>query len=166
MNRKVKSGSLALKILGIVFSLIGAILLIVVAILLSTGVAKMTGYFIIIPFSVVGGTFFFIGIIFCIVTVRKEKIARRLMENGNYIMAQITEVVPNYNVTVNGRSPYVVYCQYQDITGTVHIFRSRDIFFDPETLFKSEHVRVYVDNDNFKKYYVDIDEILPNVVTH
>ena len=166
MNRKVKTGSTAVKIIGAVFTILGLVFLIVAAILLITGVAKTEGYFICIPFLAVGGIFFFVGICFLIWEIKNKKMVKRLIENGNYIWAQITEVAPNYNVTVNGRNPFVVYCQFQDMEGTVHIFKSRDIFFDPQTLLKSEQVRVYVDNDNFKKYYVDIDEILPNVVTH
>lgn len=166
MNHKVKTGSLATKILGSVFSILGFCFLSVVAILLLTGVAKKEGYFICIPFLAVGGTFFLIGICFLIWEIKNKKMVKRLIENGNFIWAQITEVAPNYNVTVNGRHPYIVYCQFQDVEGTVHIFKSRDINFDPQTLFKSEQVRVYVDNNNYKKYFVDIDEILPNVVTH
>ena len=37
-------------------------------------------------------------------------------------------------------------------------------FRDPELLGKK--VKVYVENDNFKHYYVDVDEILPKYVEH
>ena len=50
--------------------------------------------------------------------------------------------------------------------GTVHIFKSRYLYYNPESLLKNNAVRVYVDNNNYKKYYVDIDEVLPKVENH
>lgn len=56
-----------------------------------------------------------VGLIFLIVKIKKKLLCNRLLCSGNYIMAEISEVNVNYNVTVNGRSPYVVECRYQDI---------------------------------------------------
>ena len=56
--------------------------------------------------------------------------------------------------------------RYQDMYGNVHIFKSRDLYFDPTDLFKDQMVKVYVDGDNYKRYYVDIDEVLPNVIEY
>ena len=81
-------------------------------------------------------------------------------------MAEIAETKINYNVRINGKSPYVVECQYWDMAGNAHIFKSRCLYFNPEPLFKDRMVRVYVEGDNYKNYYVDIDEVLPRVIRH
>ena len=60
----------------------------------------------------------------------------------------------------------VVRCRYEDGSGVIHTFKSRGIFFNPEGLFKDQFIRVYVDRDDFRKYYVDIDSVLPEVRNH
>lgn len=81
-------------------------------------------------------------------------------------MAEITEITVNHTVKVNGRHPYIIKCIYQDMAGNIHIFKSRDLYFDPGTLLREQKVKVYVDGKDFKYYYVDIDEILPKVIQH
>lgn len=71
-----------------------------------------------------------------------------------------------YTVRVNGKNPYIIKCKYEAIDGTVHIFKSRNLFFNPESVLKGTRVKVYTDRINYKKYYVDIDEVLPNIKIH
>jgi len=113
-----------------------------------------------------GLLFFSLGLVFLITLGNQKKNARRLLENGNYVVAEIFDISQNYNVSVNNKHPFVVSCKYEAVDGTVHIFKSRYLYFNPEPLLKNNVVRVYVDNDNFKKYYVDIDEVLPTIVEH
>ena len=79
---------------------------------------------------------------------------------------EVVDIAANINVNVNGRYPYYIIVQYVDPHGVRHIFKSPSlrIFRDPELLGKK--VKVYVENDNFKHYYVDVDEILPKYVEH
>ena len=68
-----------------------------------------------------------------------------------------------------GRHPYILKCGYRDENGTLHVFSSRNIKKYPGDDLIGRQVRVYVDrNDynNFKYYYVDIDEVLGNVIEH
>lgn len=60
----------------------------------------------------------------------------------------------------------MVECRYQDMEGNVHIFTSRCLYFNPEPLLQSPMVKVDVEGDNYKHYYVDIAEILPKVIRH
>lgn len=48
--------------------------------------------------------------------------------------------------------------------GNIHIFRSRNLSFDPTPPLTDQMVRVYVEGENFKHYYMDIDSVLPEVM--
>ena len=165
MERKAKTGPSALLIVGSVFTIVGAAFLAIGVItyfaLKEDGIILFT-----LIFGGIGLLFFVLGLIFLIVVNRKMARNNKLLKEGNYVMAEIVEVSLNYNVTVNRRHPYIVRCRYQDMYGNVNIFKSRDLFFDPTDLLKDQMVKVYVDGENYKHYYVDIDEVLPNVIEY
>ena len=165
MERKAKIGFDGMLIVGIVFAIVGPIL---IAVGISVFLA-FPGEGNIICLSVYGSMgliFLAIGLVFLVIKIRRKQRCNRLLQSGSYIMAEIVETKINYNVRINGKSPYVVECQYWDMAGNVHIFKSRCLYFNPESLFKDRMVRVYVEGDNYKNYYVDIDEVLPRVIRH
>ena len=167
-EKKAKVGVNAMSIVGLVFTIIGAIFL-VLGIALGIGLRSelgMESFVFLFTFGGMGSLFFTLGLVFLITLGNQKKNAQRLLDNGNYVVAEIFDISQNYNVSVNGRHPFVVSCKYEAVDGTVHIFKSRYLYFNPEPLLKNNVVRVYVDNDNFKKYYVDIDEVLPTIVEH
>lgn len=167
-DRKAKVGVNAIFIVGLVFTIIGAIFL-VLGIILGIGLRRELGFesvAFLFSFGGMGLLFFTLGLVFIITLGNKKRTSQRLLDNGNYVVAEIFDISQNYNVSVNGRHPFVVSCKYEAMDGAVHIFKSRYLYFNPEPLLKNNVVRVYVDNDNFKKYYVDIDEVLPTVVEH
>ena len=167
-DRKAKVGVNGTSIVGLVFTIIGAIFL-VLGIALGIGLRSEMGiesFVFLFTFGGMGALFFTLGLVFLITLGNQKKNAQRLLDNGNYVVAEIFDISQNYNVSVNGRHPFVVSCTYEAVDGTVHIFKSRYLYFNPEPLLKNNVVRVYVDNDSFKKYYVDIDEVLPTIVEH
>ena len=167
-EKKVKVGLNATGIVGIVFTIIGVFFL-VLGIVMGIGLRSEMGFESIVflfSFGGIGLFFFVLGLTFLITLGNQKKTAQRLLENGNYVVAEIFDISQNYNVSVNNKHPFVVSCKYEAVDGTVHIFKSRYLYFNPEPLLKNNVVRVYVDNDNFKKYYVDIDEVLPTIVEH
>jgi len=167
-EKKVKVGLNAVGIVGIVFTIIGAFFL-VLGIVMGIGLRSEMGFESIVflfSFGGIGLFFFVLGLTFLITLGNQKKTAQRLLENGNYVVAEIFDISQNYNVSVGNKHPFVVSCKYEAVDGTVHIFKSRYLYFNPEPLLKNNVVRVYVDNDNFKKYYVDIDEVLPTIVEH
>lgn len=117
-------------------------------------------------FGGIGLLFLVIGLICLMMLVRQINRSNRLLREGNCIMAEVSEIRRNYNITLNGRYPYRVIGRYRDMYGNIHIFKSRNLFFNPDALLKDNMVKVYVDGDSFKYYYMDIDEILPKVVEH
>ena len=75
-------------------------------------------------------------------------------------MAEITGGMLNYNYRLNGRHPWKLECRYEDIfTGAVYLFSSENIWIDPQ-MYIGQQVAVYVDGENYKKYYVDVDSLL------
>ena len=167
-EKKAKVGMSATSIVGIVFTIIGVFFLIL-GIILGIGLRSeigMESFAFLFAFGGMGLLFFTLGLV-CLITLgNQKKNAQRLLDNGNYVVAEIFDISQNYNVSVANKHPFMVSCKYETVDGTVHIFKSRYLYFNPEPLLKNNVVRVYVDNDNFKKYYVDIDEVLLTIVEH
>lgn len=164
-KRKAKRGLTALLITSIVFIIIGTIYILVGSFV---GAQSVEGDPVIFKgvFCGLGAIFLIVGVICLGLEISKIIRCNRLINSGQYIIAEITEVAMNYAVSVNRRHPYVVRCRYQDMYGNIHTFRSRNLNFDPAPFFKDQVVKVYVEGENFKHYYVDIDGVLPEVIRH
>jgi len=79
-----------------------------------------------------------------------------LEKSGVEIHAVFQAVEQNTSLTVNGRNPYRIVCQWQHPqTRELHIFRSENLWFDPTDHVNQEKVPVLVDEGNFKKYWVN-----------
>lgn len=177
MEKKAKMGVSALTILTIVFMAIGGVFFPIGILMFVLGCKIDSGMFIMaIIFGGVGTLFLALGIMFLFMEMKKRKVYNRLLQEGYYILAEVVEIDRNLSVSYGntntvggGRHPYIIKCGYTDENGTMHIFSSRNITRYPGNDLIGRQVRVYVDrNDynNFKYYYVDIDEVLGNVVEH
>lgn len=157
-----------LLMMGIILTVIGIGYLITVIALFCNVKAAVGG---VVPllmsiFGILGVIFLLVGGICLTVEIKKRIRTTRMLNAGRYVTAEITDINICYSIGVNHRHPYVVVCSYQDMEGNVHLFKSRYLFFNPEPALKDRFVRVYVDEGNFDCYYVDIDEVLANVVVH
>ena len=164
MEKKARIGRSALLIIGIIYAALGGTFVV-----LGTALAALLrddGLMIGLIFGGIGGIFLILGIIFLAAEFCKKKRSDALLASGHYVLGEVVDIAANINVNVNGRYPYHIIVQYVDPHGVRHIFRSPSlrIFRDPELIGKK--VKVYVENDNFKHYYVDVDEILPKYVEH
>lgn len=168
MERKAKTGVSAWLIIGIVFTIVGTVFLAVLIGLFFClrKIDPMTFFVFLLVFGIMAPIFLVFGLICLIHEIGKKHRSNRLLNAGHYIMAEITEVTFNGAVRVNGGHPFIIKCIYQDMAGNIHIFKSRDLFFDPRPLLKDQQVKVYVDADNFNHYYVDVDSVLPQVINH
>lgn len=153
MERKAKIGFDGMLIVGIVFAIVGPILIAVGFPYFWRFPVKETLFLSV--YGSMGLIFLAIGLVFLVIKIRRKQRCNRLLQSGSYIMAEIVETKINYNVRINGKSPYVVECQYWDMAGNVHIFKSRCLYFNPESLFKDRMVRVYVEGDNYFKNQVN-----------
>lgn len=120
-----------------------------------------------------GGVLIFMGVIFfCIgfiplmVGAKKKSLKKRLMAEGRCIFAKVESVTMNTSLTVNGRHPYVVYCNHKDeYRDVVYRFKSGNIWENPEYCFEpGSDIRVYVNGDDYSKYYVDVESVMENKV--
>lgn len=171
MERKVKMGLSAMMIVAITFTIIG-IAFLPIGIIAGMGNMAMGGNLtvFVIVFAGVGTLFLGLGILFMILEIKKKNRCNRLLAEGYYILAEVMDVNKNFNIQYGKHGhPYIVRCGYADEHGTLHIFKSRNISQYPGNNLIGQQVRVYLDrNDynNYKNYYMDIDEILPKVVEH
>lgn len=119
-------------------------------------------------FGLTGGIALAVGIVLLVLCRRAGRTKRRLLERGESILAEIMDFPLDYSVMVNGWPTYRVECSYRDPrTGTVHVFQSDNLRFDPSRYVTQKTVRVYVDkNTGFQDYYVDVDAILPDIRRH
>ena len=171
MERKVKMGLSAMMIVAITFTILGATFL-PIGIIAGMGLMRIDGEFIVFVavFSGVGSIFLVLGIVFLILEMRKRNRCNHLLAEGYYVYAEVLDVNKNFNVQYGKHGhPYIVKCGYTDENGTLHVFKSRNIRQYPGNNLLGQQVRVYLDrNDynNYKNYYMDIDEILPRVIEH
>ena len=72
-------------------------------------------------------------------------------------------MVENGSITVNGRHPLRIVSQWYDpATHQVHLFYSRNLWFDPSEFVDMNVITVYVDPSNLSNYYMDTS-FLPKV---
>ncbi len=164
-NKKIKNGMNARLLVGIIFALIGAAFFAAGLILLFT-VTNETKMLFFLIFGGIGLVFLILGIFFLCLEGKKRNAQQKLLENGYYVEADFFDIDWDTTVNVNGRHPYFARFRYQDEYGNVHIFKSRNMFINPDTLMADRKVKVYVNGTDYKYYYVDIDEILPNIYEH
>lgn len=156
---------LAERILGIIFTILGAVFLAVALIVAVVVLPNVTGaegenlYILPIVFGSVGTPFLLVGIGFLIFVGAKDKKKKELMQNGIKVFAEVTGGSEVLNVEVNGRHPWKLECRYTDpYNGGVYLYSSRSVFMDPY-LYMGQQVAVYVDRNDPSKYYVDIQSL-------
>lgn len=89
---------------------------------------------------------------------RKAKLKQQLLQDGTHVWADVMDISQNYNVRVNGRSPFVLRCKYRHSDGRTYIFTSQSLRFNPESFLRDNKVKVWFDRNDIKKYYVDVDD--------
>jgi len=174
MERKVKMGMSAMMIVAVTFIAIGVIFLPVgigtfaMAWNMGGDIIAVSATFLV--FTILGAVFLIIGLVFLAVEMKKRRMCNRLLQEGYYITTEVVSVDRNWNVSYGKYGhPYVVRSKYDDGSGTVHIFKSRNISVYPGSNLEGQMVRVYLDrnaSDVYKHYYMDVDAILQKVIEH
>lgn len=110
-------------------------------------------------FLIIGGT----GIL---VKVNKKKLEKRLRENGELMYADYVETIINISYSVNGRHPYKIICEWTNpLDGEEYTFKSKNIWSNPEDIIEERNIKqfpIYIDKNNKKQYFVDIDSLTAN----
>lgn len=165
MEHKVTADKGAIFIMGIVYTLLGGIFVIMGAIF-AVAFYEQDAQMIGVIFAAIGSPFLILGIVFLVIQNRKKKTAQRLVDGGKYLWAEIVDLVPNFNVRINNRHAYIALARYVDGNGTVHLFKSHNLYRYPDQSFMYQQVKVYIEDNSLKKYYMDIEEILSKVQEH
>jgi len=104
-----------------------------------------------------GTIFFLIGAGVTLVPMLKKRQGEYLKEQGRAIETDFQSVRVNTAVFVNGRNPFRVLTQWKDPSSSqVRVFESNNIWYDPTNRIKNQRIRVFLDKNNPKKYYVDL----------
>ena len=100
---------------------------------------------------------------------------REAYENNRCIMADIVgihstvssqETSNNMFTGVHYREHYNVECRYMDTAGVTHIYYCPALYFDPTDLITAKQVPIYIDQNNEKNFFLDIDQAMTQVKVH
>lgn len=110
--------------------------------------------------AIVGGlgcVFFLIGFVMVALSIRKKRLVDYLKHHGTPVETSFQGVQRNGALQVNGQNPFVVLTQWQNPeTSKIHIFKSHNVWYDPTQYISDQPVKVLIDRNNPKKYYVDL----------
>lgn len=102
-----------------------------------------------------------IGLVMLLVSLRMAESRRSVLEKGNRVTARITGVEENRTITVNGRHPVRLVCEYTDPnTGETRVFRGRNIYRNPTFDLTREEVDVYLHPTRPGRYVVDEKSVM------
>ena len=165
MGKKAKIGVNPIAIIGAIFSGMG-LLFVILGTGLAIGLWEQGQSMIGVIFAIIGSPFLIIGVVFLLCTYKKLKRANAMLASGRYVWAQIVDLSPNLMVTINGRHPMELTAAYIDAKGLTHVFRasSGKLVWDSQLLQKQ--VKVYYEDETFRHYYVDLDDVLDKYIIH
>ena len=143
--------ALVFGILGVVYTIIGYVMLNVI-----TDTDP--------DLPIVGNVFFLLGIAFLIATAgvwyfigRKERQRRELLDYGIRVTATVTDVRRNYAIKVNHRCPWVAYAECtHPVTGQRVLLHSHNLWNC--TIATGQSVEIAFDQMNEKRFVFDIPE--------
>lgn len=116
-------------------------------------------------YMLIGGIFIIIGGSLLIVMIIKKKKRNQLMQQGDKLDGIITNVVMNTMVRVNGYHPYKAEVEViNHFDGQTYLYSSDNVTQDISYLI-GETVNVYVEHNNPKNYFVDLDELMNRHMT-
>lgn len=165
MEHRIKLGITPAGIVTIVFGILGVIYFFL-GIMLTQLPADAEDHSAGIAFTVLGGVLLAATLFLLVYTVFQRKRLQKIVNAGNYIWGEVIEIVPNYNVRVNNRNPFILMVRYQDRYGNIHIFRSGNLKNYPDHSVIGKQVKIYYEDESYKHYYIDLEGVLPKVIEH
>ncbi|HRK73829.1 MAG TPA: DUF3592 domain-containing protein, partial [Rhodothermales bacterium] len=111
-------------------------------------------------FGTLGTIFTALGLGGLIYQWRKQKMARALQQSGQKIWAKIEQVALDQSFRVNGRSPYVIWAQWQNPKDfKIYQFQSDHIWYNPTSFLTKETIPVYINLANPEDYHMDLSAL-------
>lgn len=125
------------------------------------GVKSLDYVFLLFPFF--GLLFTIISAVGIAINLKKKDLQEWLINNGDIIYADYISTDINKSYTINGKHPYNILCRWIDpIDNKEYVFKSNNIWENVDNIIKYKKIKqfkVYIDSNNKKKYYVDLEEI-------
>jgi len=123
--------------------------------------AKINGFFSLwgglLIVGGLGAAFFLIGAGILVVSAVKRRKNEYLKAQGVPIQTKYQGVERNTSLEVNGAHPFRVVTQWKNpATSELHVFRSDNLWFDPSDHIHAQHITVFIEGGNPKKYFVDL----------
>ena len=105
---------------------------------------------------IMGLAFSLVGGIPIALSIKKSVQAKQLLKSGYVLQAVVDRVEFNTSYSVNGRHPYVIYCNYRDeYKDVTYLFKSDNLWTDPLPIFPpGSDIEVLVDPKDYSKYHV------------
>lgn len=128
------------------------------------GVKSLDMLFLLFPG--IGLIFLIIGGIGIFVNLNKRRLNNRLKANGKLVYANYVNTILNTSVSINGRNPYKIICEWTNPEDNKkYTFKSDNIWVNPEITINYGNIQlpVYVNLKNCKQYYVDISSITKDI---
>lgn len=162
-----KTGWTEKGIVGFIFAPLGLIFLIV-GILAHRSIAQPDDRLaFMICFIGLGGVFFTVGLVLLLIDLRRRARLRAAFESGYRVMGKVAGFRVNTRVNVMGIHPTVMEVHWTDPdTGTVHVYFSRYLYVNVQDLLTDDEVPVYIDRDDYRVGFVDVDAVLPKIEVH
>lgn len=123
--------------------------------------AKIKGFFALwgaaLLMAFLGAGLVLIGAVVFLFGMLRGRKKAYLQRSGVALEAQIQAVELNQSLSMNGQNPFVALCQWlSPATRQVQVFQNENIWFDPSPYIKQDAIKVLIEKDNPKKYYVGI----------
>lgn len=80
-----------------------------------------------------------------------------LKKNGQPVQADFSGIYINYNLKMNGASPWIIQAQWHDkVANKVYTFNSDNIWYDPARFVEGKKLTVLIDPKNPGMYFMDV----------
>lgn len=153
------AGAVIFLLFGIAFLVLFIVCIIALVLHRMPDYIENTGVLLWMLFSF-GGMFVWGGSVGVLRLVRSLRRQREAFENGSLVFAEVTDVIEDRSIRINGKSPLYAQLLYTDERGFEHLFITRNLKRKQLWKLEQEKVPVYLIPDVPDKYYVDLDSIL------
>lgn len=161
MKRKPYSISSAFSVVGAIYTVLGGIMAALGIIFFVADIDVLD-----ITFFGIGALFLILGIIFLCVIRHQKRRAERLIQGGRYIWGEVVDTQIVFSERVGHTHPVRLVAKYVDPYGTTHMFTSKNLYRLTCQHMIGQKVKIYIEGNNFDRYYVAIDEADDDVVYH
>ncbi|MCD5380871.1 DUF3592 domain-containing protein [Candidatus Gracilibacteria bacterium] len=127
-----------------------------------SGKAKVNSFsqlYLVGIFLIVGAIELSIGIWIIVKYFRRKKEIQILISSGKLLQTKISSINKT-NISINNRVTYYINSQIENENdGKIYVFKSELLHFNPLSIEEGGNINVFVNNYNYKRYYMDTREL-------